>query len=66
MTMDGAGLKLFTKHFLNSHEWRPMSRISWNVNEMSGEVKAILGGMGSSNVERRVLRLFSHEMIPEG
>jgi len=66
MTMNGAGLKLFTKHFLNSHGWRPMSRISWNVNEMSGEVKAILGDMSSNNIERRVLCLFSHEMIPEG
>jgi len=37
-----------------------------SIRKMSGEVKAILRGMGSNNIESGVLRLFSYEMIPEG
>ena len=36
------------------------------VKRMSDEIKGILRGMGSNNIESGVLRLFSYEMIPEG
>ncbi len=36
------------------------------IKRMDEEVKAILRGMGSNNIESGVLRLFSYEMTPEG
>jgi hypothetical protein len=37
-----------------------------SIKKMDEEVRAILRGMGSNNIESGVLRLFSYEMIPEG
>ncbi len=37
-----------------------------SVKRMDEEVKSILRGMGSNNIESGILRLFSYEMIPEG
>ena len=37
-----------------------------SIKRMDPDIRAILRGMGSNNIESGVLRLFSYEMIPEG
>ena len=37
-----------------------------SIKKVDEEIRSILRGMGSNNIESGVLRLFSYEMIPEG